>query len=198
MPIDLLEQRTTTRNPKGLSPFIKEILSHSPYLMSLARRLCKNNFCAENLFQETYLRALKNQDKFRPNSNSIAWLSTIMKNLYINGYNSEKIKPIHQDISPLEVIIGKEDSKDFQLIHLTKQNIPEVTKEDFSDRVYLILMSLPEDYRNALISCCAHGKSYKDAALLLNTKIGTVKSRINRGKGLFKRKYNSKKELQES
>ena len=189
-----LEKEESPPNKKDFEIFTRSILIHRDFIEDGAKRLTKDSHEAKDLFQETYLKAWCAREKYQERNTTRQWLFRIMYNLFVNKYHQKKKAPkfTNQDFSIIENRLNTSDKKNLEGA-LLKEDLLEGIKDSLSDDVYLLLKSLPTQYQSLLISCCAYGKSYKDTASDFGIKLGTVRSRISRGKAIFKRKYNSRK-----
>jgi RNA polymerase sigma-70 factor (ECF subfamily) len=143
-----------------------EILAAIPQLRAFATSLTNNTDRADDLVQETILRAWANIDKFEPGTNLNAWLFTILRNLFHSEYRKRKREVEDADGSYAARLKTHPD----QQSHL-----------DFGD-FRTALASLPLDQREALLLVGAQGMSYEEAAAVCNVAVGTVKSRVNRAR----------------
>lgn len=158
---------------------------HIEYLAGLARGLTRDPVFSEDLVQETYLRAYNNFDLFRRGTNCLAWLIRIMINTYINHYHKNKKLPVHQELNH-EICADETNAE-------TSRNMHEVDDEKLleyyvSDHVKKAINSLPGDYRNMVILADLRGLPYQDISTKLGCPMGTVRSRLSRGRTLLKRK----------
>lgn len=159
---------------------------HLDYLYGLARGLTKDSVFSEDLVQETYLRAYRNFDMFRRGTNCLAWLIRIMTNTFINHYHKTKRKPIHQELN--QDTCPDESSNDERVhdIHLVDDD--KLLEYFVSDHIKKAINSLPGEYRVMVILADLRGLPYQDIALHLGCPLGTVRSRLSRGRTLLKRK----------
>src|SRR5207249_3428930 len=165
--------------------FESEALPMLPGMYSAAYRLTRNAAEAEDLLQETFLRAYRGFHQFRPGTNLKAWLYRILTNTFINSYRKKQREP--QTISDEEVEDwylysklaeqGAEPSAETAVL----ESLPD---EDVQDA----LASLPEQFRIAVMLADVEGFSYREIAEITDVPIGTVMSRLHRGrKALEKR-----------
>ncbi|MEM6793095.1 MAG: sigma-70 family RNA polymerase sigma factor [Acidobacteriota bacterium] len=154
-----------------------------PYLdplYNMAYRLTRNAEDAQDLVQETYLKAYKYYDKFQKGTNLKAWLFRIMKNTFINGYRKRQNQPRQSAFSDIE------DSFESMVSDQATEKIkdPEQTFLDqvMDEDVQRALDSLREDYRLVILLVDLEDFSYKEAAEILEVPVGTVMSRLYRGR----------------
>lgn len=159
---------------------------HLNYLYGLARGLTKDSVSSEDLVQETYLRAYRNFDMFRRGTNCLAWLIRIMTNTFINHYHKTKRKPIHQELN--QDICPDESHADGQVHDVHSVDDDRLLDYFVSDHVKKAINSLPGEYRVMVILADLRGLPYQDIATHLGCPLGTVRSRLSRGRMLLKRK----------
>src|SRR5438309_11139327 len=170
--------------------FEAQAMEFMPSLYTAAVRMTRNAADAEDLVQETYLKAYRGFGGFQEGTNLKAWLYRILTNTYINTYRAKKRRPEESDIEDVEDLYmyrrlgGLEgatagrSAEDQVLEHFTESEIKEA------------LESLPEQFRIAVLLGDVEGFSYKEIAEILDIPIGTVMSRLHRGRrALQKRLY---------
>jgi RNA polymerase sigma-70 factor (ECF subfamily) len=165
--------------------FEAEALPLLPGMYSAAYRLTRNAADAEDLIQETFLRAYRAYHQFEPGTNLKAWLYRILTNSFINSYRKKQREP--QTVSDEEVqdwyLYSKmaEDGMEPSAEAAVLESLPD---EDVQEA----LSSLPEQFRMAVLLADVEGFSYKEIAEIMGVPIGTVMSRLHRGrKALEKR-----------
>ena len=147
-------------------------------------RLTRNEKDAEDLLQETFLRAFRSFHQFRKGTNIKAWLFKIMTNLHINRYQREKRKPVGVSLENLE---------DFYLYNRLMENYlskgqdveDEVLSRFVDEEVKEAIEKLPYDFRIVVILADVEGFRYKEIAKILDCPVGTVRSRLSRGRKLL-------------
>jgi RNA polymerase sigma-70 factor (ECF subfamily) len=170
--------------------FAEQAMEHMPSLYSAALRMTRNPADAEDLVQETYLRAYRGYGGFTEGTNLKAWLYRILTNTFINRYRAKKRRPEETDF---------DDVEDFYLYRrlggLEEARAGRSAEDELMDlfpeqEVKEAVESLPENFRMAVLLADVEGFSYKEIAEILDIPIGTVMSRLHRGrKQLQKRLY---------
>jgi RNA polymerase sigma-70 factor (ECF subfamily) len=151
----------------NLDPVLRDqILAAVPSLRAFAISLSGNVDRADDLVQETLLRALANIHSFQPGTNMPAWLFTILRNLFRSEYRKRRREVEDADGSYAETL----KTQPAQTSH--------IEFKEFS----VALGKLPEDQREALILIGASGFSYEEAAEICGCAVGTIKSRVNRAR----------------
>ncbi len=157
-----------------------------PYLDALyntAYRMTRNAQDAEDLVQETYLKAYKYYDKFEEGTNLKAWLFKILKNTFINSYRKAQLQPPQSDFADIEESFESQISEDAvrQIRNPEEELLENVLDED----VQRAIDRLPQDYRMVVLLADLEGFSYKEISDILEIPVGTVMSRLYRGRRLL-------------
>lgn len=168
-------------SPEQYADFQKEALVHTDALYRYARRLTSDTREAEDLLQETFLRALRFWHQYQKGTNCKAWLFRIMRNLSINRAQSRARNPVSDSLDDTEEwsLYGRlHDPASIQ------EDSPEKRffEENWSPEIVQAMARLPEEYRSAIILCDVEGFSYQEIADILEVPIGTVRSRLNRAR----------------
>ncbi len=163
------------------SDFEKEALPHMDVLYNYALRTTGNEDDARDLLQETYLKAYRFWDKYEKGTNIRAWLFRIMKNSYINRYRKETKEPDKVDYGDIEnfynsIRANYADTNDLQ---------EKLFGNLLGDEVAKALEELPEDFRTVVILCDIEGMTYEEISEFIERPIGTVRSRLHRGRKLL-------------
>ena len=159
---------------------------HIEYIAGLARGMTRDPIFSEDLVQETYLRAYNNFDLFTRGTNCLAWLIRIMTNTYINHYHKNKKIPVHQELN--HDLCTDESGSRTATYDMVDVDDEKLLQYYVSDHVKKAINSLPGDYRNMVILADLRGLPYQDISLRLGCPMGTVRSRLSRGRTLLKRK----------
>jgi RNA polymerase sigma-70 factor, ECF subfamily len=165
--------------------FERDVLPLLPSLYGAALRMTRNPADAEDLVQETYLRAFRGFAGFTEGTNLKAWLYRILTNGFINSYRKKQREP--------QIVEGPDDLEEWYLYdRLGGQRVEESAEEEVLDRipdeaVKRALESLPENFRIPVLLADVEGFSYKEIAEIMDTPIGTVMSRLHRGRKALER-----------
>jgi len=165
--------------------FENEALSHLDRLYSAALRMTRNSADAEDLVQETYVKALRGRDSFKPGTNMKAWLYRILTNTYINSYRKAVRSPqMSGDDEVTDWQLARAASHDSQGLRSAEMEALENTPDA---AVAAAMAGLAENYRLAVYLSDVEGFSYKEIATIMDTPIGTVMSRLNRGRSQLRK-----------
>ena len=161
--------------------FEREALVHLDSLYRLALRLSGNEADAEDLVQEAMLRAYRSWDRYTPGTNAKGWLLTILRHLFINEYRRKRRHPESVDLDTIEP---------FALLDEKQEEDPQTAFFDriVDEEVLRAVDQLPEAFREAVMLSDVEGLSYEEIAKVLEVPVGTVKSRLYRGRRLLQGK----------
>ncbi len=173
--------------------FERDVMPLLPSLYGAAMRLTRNPADAEDLVQDTYLRAYRGFAGFQEGTNLKAWLYRILRNSFINTYRKRQREP--------QTVEGPDDVEEWYLYdRLGGRNVENSAENEVLDQipdadVKAALESLPENFRMAVLLADVEGFSYKEIAEITDVPIGTVMSRLHRGrKALEKALWDTAKE----
>ncbi len=174
-----------TTNTDGFN-FETEALSYMDQLYAAALRMTRNGADAEDLVQETFAKAFAAEDKFTPGTNLKAWLYRIQTNAFINTYRKKQREPKRTDADNVE---------DWQLAKASTHqssglaSAEQVALDGIGDAdVRQALQELSDDFRMAVYLSDVEGFAYKEIAEIMDTPVGTVMSRLHRGRRMLREK----------
>ncbi len=166
--------------------FEREAVPHMDALYNFALRMTGDGDEADDLVQETYLKAFRFFDKFERGTNCKAWLFRIMKNTFINSYRKSTKEPDKVDYEEVENFYENIKPSSTDSAHLEKEMYDNLLDDELSNAI----ASLPEDFRTVIILCDIEGFSYDEIADFVDVPVGTVRSRLHRArKMLFTKLY---------
>ena len=155
--------------------FEKLAMEHLDMLYRIARRLTRDTASAEDLVQETFLRALRSRDSFELKEYGIRpWLLRIMHNLHVTRFKREKRQPTAIDEEHLQAI-GDPAS-------MNRDPLPVNQYDGMDQQLVRAMESLPEEYQTVMLLWAIDELSYKEIAEAVNVPIGTVMSRLHRAR----------------
>lgn len=161
--------------------FEREALVHLDSLYRMALRLTRNAAEADDLVQETMLKAYRAWDQFEKGTNAKGWLLTILRHAFINEYRRRSRHPETVDLDAIEPFSVFSDLQD---------DDPQGTFFDriVDDEVLRAIDGLPEQFRETVVLSDVEGLSYEEIARVLSVPVGTVKSRLFRARHLLQQK----------
>jgi RNA polymerase sigma-70 factor (ECF subfamily) len=178
-PVEPVDRATETPVQRR-ARFEGEALPLLDQLYSAALRTTRNPADAEDLVQETYAKAYAAFHQYQPGTNLKAWMYRILTNTYINSYRKRQREPLQSDSAEIEDYqlhradthssSGGRSAEDVALDHLPDSDVKQA------------LLQIPEDFRLAVYLADVEGYAYKEIAEIMDTPIGTVMSRLHRGR----------------
>ncbi|MFZ1731703.1 MAG: sigma-70 family RNA polymerase sigma factor [Bacteroidota bacterium] len=162
--------------------FEREALPHMDALYNFALRMTSDPDEADDLLQETFLKAYRFFDKFEQGTNCKAWLFRIMKNSFINIYRRTSKEPAKVDYNDVEDFYHSIRAASADPNDLEQRIFSNILDDDVSSA----LESLPEDFRTVVILCDIEGFTYEEIADFVECPIGTVRSRLHRGRKMLR------------
>ncbi|MDQ1402263.1 MAG: polymerase sigma-70 factor, subfamily [Actinomycetota bacterium] len=153
-----------------------------PALYNAALRMTRNPADAEDLVQETYLKAYRAFGGFQAGTNLKAWLYRILTNTFINSYRAKKRRPEQTEIEDVEDLYLYRRLGGLEAAAAGRSAEEEVLDHITDSAVKEAIESLPEQFRMAVLLADVEGFSYKEIADILDIPIGTVMSRLHRGR----------------
>jgi RNA polymerase sigma-70 factor (ECF subfamily) len=170
--------------------FADQAMEHMPSLYAAAMRMTRNPADAEDLVQETYLKAYRGFGGFQEGTNLKAWLYRILTNTFINAYRSKKRRPDETQLDEVEDLYLYRRLGGLEAAQAGRSAEDELMDFFTDTEVKDAIEALPVQFRMAVLLADVEGFSYKEIAEILDIPIGTVMSRLHRGrKSLQKQLY---------
>ncbi len=167
---------------KKQKDFSKEILPHLDAIYNYALKFAANSDDAEDLVQDTMVKAYRFFDSYEMGTNARGWLFRILKNSYINQYRKESRQPQKVDYDEIEPFYESIRSVQSGTTDMESQLYSQMMDDDMT----AALGKLPEDFRTVVLLCDVEGFSYEEIANMMDVPIGTIRSRLHRGRNLLK------------
>jgi len=164
--------------------FEEEFLPQIDSLYTFAYHLTYNEEDANDLVQETYLKAYRFIDKYIEGTNAKAWLFKILKNVFINQYRRKSKRPTKVDYEEIITYQDEEDTKFSSYMDLRE----EMFQDMMGDEVTNAINALPVDFRVVILLCDVEGFTYEEISKIIDIPIGTVRSRLHRARNMLKEK----------
>ena len=162
--------------------FTADAMQYAPQLFSTALRMTRSRSDAEDLVQETYIKGWRSFHTFQEGTNLRAWLFRIMTNTYINKYNAQKRKGTEVELDDVEELFLYKRLGSIDQSQLSSSAEDQMLELFSDDEVKNALEELPEDFRMPVLLSDVDGFSYKEISEMLEIPIGTVMSRLHRGR----------------
>lgn len=164
--------------------FETEALPHMEALLRTALRMTKNKGDAEDLVQEAIVKAYRFWDRFEPGSNCRAWLFKVMTNIFINDYRAKSRSPLSVNVDDIDdnYLYGQ-----LATVDPTENPEQELFAKVFDDDVKKAIDQLPDDFKTVVVLSFLEGFSYQEIANIADLQLGTVKSRLHRGRKLLQK-----------
>ena len=163
-----------TTNTQNFKEFDELLLESMNSMYNLAYRMTNNREDAQDLVQETSLKAHRFYDKFQKGTNFKAWVLTILRNTFINNYRKKVKEPSKVSYDVIENYVGT-------------SKITGLEEEVFGENLQQSINKLPEELRTVVTLFYVDGFAYKEIAKIMNCPIGTVMSRLHMARQLLKK-----------
>jgi RNA polymerase sigma-70 factor (ECF subfamily) len=172
----------TTKEVQKQDDFQEEIIPHLDAMYNFGLRLTSDPNDAEDLVQDTIVKAFRFFSSYEKGTNAKAWLFRILKNSYINNYRKKSKQPSQVDYD--------EVSSFYETIRADRTDTSDLEdrmfRELIDDDIANALEQLPEDFRTVVLLCDVEDFTYEEIANMLDVPIGTIRSRLHRGRNLLK------------
>ncbi|MFK7919058.1 MAG: sigma-70 family RNA polymerase sigma factor [Ilumatobacter sp.] len=162
--------------------FAEQAMEYAPQLYSAAMRMTRNKADAEDLVQEAYLKGFRSFHTFNEGTNLRAWLFRILTNTYINKYRQKQRRFDESDLGEIEDLYLYKRMGTFEDASIGRSAEESLMNMLPDDEVKQALEELPENFRMPVILADVEGFAYKEIAEMLDIPIGTVMSRLHRGR----------------
>lgn len=167
--------------------FINDAMQYAPQLFSSAMRMTRNRADAEDLVQETFLKGWRSFHTFQEGTNLRAWLFRIMTNTYINKYNAKQRRPDETELDEVEELFLFRRLGAFDQSKMNASAEDQMLELFTDDEIKSALEELPEQFLLPVLLSDVDGFSYKEIAEMLDVPIGTVMSRLHRGRKVMQK-----------
>jgi RNA polymerase sigma-70 factor (ECF subfamily) len=175
------EPRPVPEPDEHREAFEHEAMPHLDAVYRVALRLSGDPAQAEDLTQETMLKAFRSWHQYQKGTNARAWLLTIVRHTFINEYRRNKNRPQTVDVTEVER---------YTVFHEVQDSDPEGSFFDqiVDDEVHRAIDELPDEFRETLVLSDVEDLSYAEVAEVTGVPVGTVKSRLYRGRQILQKK----------
>jgi RNA polymerase sigma-70 factor (ECF subfamily) len=167
--------------------FAAQAMEYAPQLYSAALRMTRNQADAEDLVQEAYLRGFRSFHTFQEGTNLRAWLFRILTNAYINTYRAKQRRPHETDLGEIEDLYLYRRLGSMETAAASMSAEEQFLDIFTDDEVKTALEGLPDNFRLPVLLADVEGFAYKEIAEMLDIPIGTVMSRLHRGRKAMQR-----------
>lgn len=177
-----MQSDLTTDEKQKQKAFNEEMLPHLDALYNFALRLTYDATDAEDLVQESLVKAYRFFHSYEKGTNARAWLFRILRNSFINNYRKQSRQPQqidYDEVSSFYETIRSEQSD-------TTDLEDKMYRDMMDDEVSQALARLPEDFRTVVMLCDVEDFTYEEIANMLDVPIGTIRSRLHRGRNLLR------------
>lgn len=165
------EPRSAQRSPDDAAEFKRELTGVIPHLRAFARGLCGRADMADDLVQETLLKAWAARERFEPGTSMRAWTFVILRNAYLTDMRRSRFRGDYDETTAERILTAPAGQE--EPIHLAD--------------LHRALLTLPSERREALLLVGAGGFSYEEAAQICGCAVGTIKSRVGRARATLTR-----------
>ena len=168
-------------NSQLYADFQREAVPHMSAVYNFALRMTGDEDDADDLVQETYLKAFRFFDKFEKGTNCKAWLFRILKNSYINDYRKAVKEPNRVDYEDVQNFYENIKASEIE----TKHYEMDAFNNLLDDEITKVMSALPEDFRTVIILSDIEGFTYEEISDFVDVPVGTVRSRLHRARKML-------------
>ncbi len=172
----------TVQEVQKQQDFEDEIIPHLDAMYNFALRLTSDPNSAEDLVQDSIVKAFRFFSSYEKGTNAKAWLFRILKNSYINNYRKKSKQPSQVDYDEVASFYETIRADRTDTSDLEDRMFRDLIDDDISNA----LEELPEDFRTVVLLCDIEDFTYEEIANMLDVPIGTIRSRLHRGRNLLK------------
>ena len=162
--------------------FNTEFIPHIDSMYNFAFRLTNDEDDANDLVQDTYMKAFRFINSFQQGTNAKAWLFRILKNSFINDYRKKSKQPTKVDFEDIVSYHDGEDAAPVSHVDLRQ----EIFQGMMGDEITIAINSLPVDFKTVILLCDIEGFTYEEISKIVDIPIGTVRSRLHRARNMLK------------
>lgn len=181
------QQRVVSPLVADQQDFAGQAMEYAPQLYSAALRMTRNKADAEDLVQEAYLRGFRSFHTFQEGTNLRAWLFRILTNAYINSYRAKQRRPQESELGEIEELYLYRRLGSMETAAASMSAEEQFLDLFTDDEVKQALEDLPVNFRLPVLLADVEGFAYKEIAEMLDIPIGTVMSRLHRGRKAMQR-----------
>lgn len=164
--------------------FNEEFLPHADALYNFAYHLTYEDSTAQDLVQDTYLKAFRFVESYKKGTNAKAWLFRILKNGFINDYRKKSKRPNQVDFE--DFLAYQEQLDDTQARQVDLRD--DIFQDMLGDEITKAINELSVDFRTVILLCDVEGFTYEEISKIVDIPIGTVRSRLHRARNMLKEK----------
>ncbi|MBK8441888.1 MAG: sigma-70 family RNA polymerase sigma factor [Sphingobacteriales bacterium] len=184
-PNQFMDKARNTEEAMQSIIFEREFLPHADALYNFAFHLTYDEDDAQDLVQETFLKAYRFANSYTQGSNAKAWLFKILKNAFINDYRKRSKRPMQVELEDISSYHDSDENTNFIGYYDLRE---EIFQGMLGDEVMSALNSLPIDFRTVVLLCDVEGFTYEEMAKIIDIPIGTIRSRLHRARNMMKEK----------
>jgi len=180
--MDVIELKDIDSKTKQLyEDFQREAIPHMNAVFNYALKITGDEDDANDLVQETYLKAFRFFDKFEKGTNCKAWLFRILKNSYINDYRKNAKEPNKVDYEDVQNFYENIQPNEISTNHFEQDAFSKL----LDDEITKVMSTLPEDFRTVIILSDIEGFTYEEISEFVDIPVGTVRSRLHRARKML-------------